>query len=198
MIISNKEYELTQRYYIKNYNDNKLEIKLKGINNIIDMSSMFDGCSSLSSLPNISKWNTQSVINMSYMFKGCESLSSFPYISKWNTKNVYDMSYMFNECSSLSSLPDISKWNTQNVNNMSFMFDGCSSLSSLPNISKWNINQKKYTTKLDTNYDLTKNVSDEIYFNKLDNYLRKSYGDFWQDDYDNDNFEENNIKIVNN
>ena len=41
-------------------------------------------------------------------------------------------------------------------------------------------------------------MSDEIYFNKLDNYLRKSYGDFWHDDYDNDNFEENNLKIVNN
>ena len=65
---------------------------------------------------------------MSYMFYGCSSLSSFPDISKWNTNNVTNMSYLFNGCSSLSSLPDISKWNTNNVtiNDMSFMFNECS------------------------------------------------------------------------
>jgi surface protein len=59
------------------------------------------------------------------MFSDCSSLSSFPDISKWNTNNVTNMSYMFNRCSSLSSLPDISKWNTNNVTNMSAMFSGC-------------------------------------------------------------------------
>ena len=41
------------------------------------------------------------------MFNGCESLNSLPDISKWNTNNVKDMSWMFNECKSLNSLPDI-------------------------------------------------------------------------------------------
>ena len=103
MIIDNKEYEISEKYNIENYNDNILEIKLKLIENIIDMS---------------------------YMFYCCSSLSSLPDISKWNTINVIDMSYMFYYCSSLSSLPDISKWNTNNVTNMGNMFDGCSSLSS--------------------------------------------------------------------
>ena len=49
---------------------------------------------------------------MSYMFSKCESLSSLSNISKWNTNNVNDMRYMFYGCKSLSSLPDISKWNT--------------------------------------------------------------------------------------
>ena len=71
------------------------------------------------------------------MFNGCASLSSLPDISKWNTNNVTDMSYMFFGCSSLSSLPDISKWNINNVNNLSYMFHGCSSLSSLPDILEW-------------------------------------------------------------
>jgi len=30
-----------------------------------------------------------------YMFYGCKSLSSFPDISKWNTNNVINMSHMF-------------------------------------------------------------------------------------------------------
>ena len=63
---------------------------------------------------------------MSHMFKGCSSLSSLPDISKWNTNNITDMSYMFYYCSSLSSLPDISNWNTNNVTDMTWMFYGCS------------------------------------------------------------------------
>ena len=43
------------------------------------------------------------------MFGVCSSLLSLPDISKWNTNKVSDMSKMFFECSSLSFLPDISK-----------------------------------------------------------------------------------------
>ena len=53
MIIDNKKYEITEYFNISKYNNNKLEIKLKGINNITDMSYMFDECKSLSSLPDI-------------------------------------------------------------------------------------------------------------------------------------------------
>ena len=95
MIIDNKEYEISEKYNIKYYNDNILEIKLKLIENVTDMSCMFNGCSSLSSLPDISKWNTNNVTNMSYMFSCCSSLSSLPDISKWNTNNVTNMSCMF-------------------------------------------------------------------------------------------------------
>ena len=34
---------------------------------------MFSGCSSFSSLPDISKWNTNNVINMNHMFNGCSN-----------------------------------------------------------------------------------------------------------------------------
>ena len=55
IIIDNKEYEITEKYNIKQFKNNILNIKLEGINNITDISSMFEGCSSLSSLPDISK-----------------------------------------------------------------------------------------------------------------------------------------------
>ena len=123
MIIDNREYELTDRYIIKNNNNNKkLKIKLKGVNNITNMSWMFSECSSLISLPDISKWNTNKVTEMSSIFYKCSSLLSLIDISKWNTNNVVDMSYMFSECSSLLSLPDISKWNTNNVYNMNCLW----------------------------------------------------------------------------
>ena len=138
MIIDNKEYELKVKYNIKNYYNKILKITLKGIDNVTNMSWMFSECSSLSSLPDISEWNTNNVTNMIAMFYKCSSLSSLPDISKWDTSNVTYMSYMFYGCSSLSSLPDISKWNTNNVIHMIALFNGCSSLSSLPDISKWN------------------------------------------------------------
>ena len=137
MIIDNKVYELTTTFNVKNYANNKLEIKLKGIDDVTDMSYLFYNCSTLSSLPDISKLNTNNVTKMSDMFYGCSALKSLPDISKWNTSNVTHMREMFCGCSSLKSLPDISKWNVSNVINMSSMFYGCSSLKSLPDISKW-------------------------------------------------------------
>ena len=59
---------------------------------------MDDGCNSLSSLPDISKYNTSNVIYMSSMFYGCNALSSLPDISKWNTSNVIYMRWMFSGC----------------------------------------------------------------------------------------------------
>ena len=107
MVIDNEEYEIAEKYNIKN--NNKLIIKLKGIDKVTNMMGIFYGCSSLSSLPDISKWNTYNVTDMSYIFHNCSSLTSLPDISKWNTNNVTNMKYMFYNCSSLSSLPDISK-----------------------------------------------------------------------------------------
>ena len=66
---------------------------------------------------------------MEYLFDCCYSLSSIPDVSKLNTNNVTNMHKMFYNCKSLFSLPDISNWNTNNnVTKMDKMFYGCSSL----------------------------------------------------------------------
>ena len=52
--------------------------------NAANMNGVFNGCGSLISLPDISKWETRYVINMSDLFSGCNSLISLPDISKWN------------------------------------------------------------------------------------------------------------------
>jgi len=44
------------------------------------MSNMFYGCSSLSSLPDISKWGNNNVINKENMFFNCSKLSNPPKI----------------------------------------------------------------------------------------------------------------------
>ena len=91
---------------------------------LTNMGSMFQFCSSLTSL-NLSNFNTNNVTNMSKMFFNCFSLTSLN-LSNFNTNNVTNMSYMFYKCSSLTSL-NLSNFNTNNVNNMSFMFCDCSS-----------------------------------------------------------------------
>ena len=45
MIIDNKKYNIESIYNVKNYKNNILKIKLKGINNITNMRYMFYGCS---------------------------------------------------------------------------------------------------------------------------------------------------------
>jgi len=104
--------------------------------NVTNMSQIFRGCSSLMSLPDMSKWDTKNVSNMSHLFDECSSLIILPDLSKWDIKNVTNIHSMFERCFSLLSLPDISKWDTKNVTNMSNLFHGCTSLISLPDISK--------------------------------------------------------------
>ena len=169
IIYKNKKYKL-EKYFKdidKNYNNKDIiKFKLQIINDITDISYMFDkcytllvisnnlskldtskikdmqalffDCYSLKSLPDISKWNTSNVEDMNCLFSGCKSLLSLPDISKWDTKNIKSMSRIFDGCYSLISLPDISKWDTKKVSDMVGLFSGCCSLISLPDISKWN------------------------------------------------------------
>ena len=104
IIINGNEFEICTHININEslLSNNIFELKLKGINKIKDMSHMFYSKKDkeeipLSSLQDISKWNTQNVTSMKYMFSGCSSLSSLPDISKWNTQNVTSMRYMFDE-----------------------------------------------------------------------------------------------------
>ena len=46
---------------------------------------------------------------MEYMFNECSKLKSLPNLSKWNLKNLINNEYMFNKCSSLISIPKLSK-----------------------------------------------------------------------------------------
>ena len=97
---------------------------------------------------------------MSCMFRSCSSLKSLPDISKWNIKNVKDMSEMFFGCYSLISLPDISKWKKDKSCKMENMFFGCDSLKSIPDISQNDEIAEDYIKKIKTNN--TKENKDEI------------------------------------
>ena len=69
IIYDDKEYELDEYFNIPNNIKDELKIKLRGIDEITNMSCIFYECSSLLSIPDISKWNTNNVINMSYLLQ---------------------------------------------------------------------------------------------------------------------------------
>ena len=105
-----------------------LDLSNFNTSNVTYMSGMFNGCSGLTSL-DLSNFNTSNVTYMSYMFYGCSNLTSLD-VSSFNTSNVLSMSGMFNGCRSLTSL-DLSNFNTSNVTNMDSMFYGCSKLKTI-------------------------------------------------------------------
>ena len=86
------------------------------------MSSMFNECISLASVP---LFNTSVVTNMINMFQNCGSLQTIPL---FNTASVTSMFGMTQSCSGLTSFPALV---TTAVTSGSFMnmFFGCSSLT---------------------------------------------------------------------
>ena len=90
---------------------------------VTNMTGMFNGCSSLKSVP---LFNTAAVTSVSNMFLNCRSLV---YVPLFNTVSVTDMSFMFSGCSSLKSVP---LFNTAAVTTMANTFSSCSSLKSVP------------------------------------------------------------------
>ena len=95
--------------------------------NVTDMTSMFSGCSALTSL-DLTNFNTSKVESMCDMFEDCSALESLN-LTKFNTANVTDMSGMFYKCQNLSSLI-LTNFNTEKVTKMSWMFSNLK-LSSL-------------------------------------------------------------------
>jgi len=96
IIIDNEIKELTEFYFDEKEKKEELEVKLIINFKLTDISYMFSKCESLISISNeISNLDTSEVTNMMGIFSDCKSLSSLPDLSKWNTKNVTNMSFTF-------------------------------------------------------------------------------------------------------
>ena len=89
------------------------------LTSVKDMRDMFNGCSSLTTIPEI---DTSNVTQMLRMFNRCSSLTTIPQL---NMSKTVSSLQMFNACSSLTEIPPL---DTRNVTNMYKMFSGCTSL----------------------------------------------------------------------
>lgn len=127
----------------------------------------FSGCENLQEIEGLPYLNTSFVTDMSKMFYGCSSLTSLDLIG-FNTENVTDMSYMFESCSKLTSL-DLSSFYTSNVESMNNMFYLCENLTKL-DLSRFDISnvtdmhsmfgQCKNLTELDISYWYPEKLAD--------------------------------------
>ena len=111
---------------------NKLK-QIEGIENlntenVTNMSCMFQGCSSLTSL-DVTYFNTGNVTSMYHMFTLCSNLAELD-VTHFNTEKVTDMFGMFSSCKGLISL-DVTNFNTANVKEMSYMFWNCYKLKEI-------------------------------------------------------------------
>ncbi|QQT26456.1 BspA family leucine-rich repeat surface protein [Sphingobacterium spiritivorum] len=148
----------TMRYaFLDCHNLNITATDVPDFSNVVDMSRMFQSCSSLNGPVNIGSWNTVNVTdmfylfneatifnqdvggwntakvtNMSGMFQGARAFNQN--VGSWNTANVTDMSTMFNNARAFNQ--NISNWNTENVTDMAAMFDSASLFNQ--DIGNWN------------------------------------------------------------
>ena len=154
----NAEPESCYRWF---YNMNKLT-NITGIGylhtGIVDnMESMFNGCSSLTSI-DVSGFDVSSVTTFAYMFNNCAKVTGGFDTEEWENSVATDMSYMFAGCTNLygvsfaseggsvGGMPNyFSNLSTANVTKMDGMFSGCSGLKNL-NLVGFNLSKKPSTT----------------------------------------------------
>ena len=133
-------------HFLFGYNTDISEILGANSTGVTNMSGMFAGCTSLTSIPlfdtssatnlsgmlsgctltTIPLFDTSSATNLSEMFKNCDSLTTVPLL---DTSSATNLSDMFAGCIALTTVPVL---NTSSATNMSNMFNGCDSLTTVP------------------------------------------------------------------
>ena len=99
--------------------------------------SWFNEFSSLETIEGIENFNTEEVTNMSKMFYGCSSVTSLD-LSSFNTAKVTDMSYMFYNCQGLTTIYVSDDFTTSTVTSGSDMFTSCDKLVGAAQYSQGN------------------------------------------------------------
>jgi surface protein len=128
-------YETTEPITQVSFKDNTDLLRLFSLDssNILDMSEMFDGCTSFVGI--IGTIDTSSVLNMSYMFRNCTSLSSIPDSYFTSMANVMDMTGMYYNCSSMTGTVEAYKyWENSMTGSYSNCFYNCTALDNYSEI----------------------------------------------------------------
>ena len=100
----------------------------KFISNNKDISSMFYGCSSLTSI-DLSNFDVSKITNFEYMFYNCKSLQTINF-GNFKLDNAESILRIFTNCISLKSL-DLSSFKPVKLKNMYGAFSNCHSLISI-------------------------------------------------------------------
>lgn len=115
-----------------------------------DMSNMFSGCTSLTSL-DLSGFDMSQVKNMENMFRNCSALKTLKFTA--DCPKVTNITGMFTGCSSMEAL-DLSTLTAVRASHTPYMFQGCSKLKTLKlnTFTPKNINPDPFEGINDCNY----------------------------------------------
>jgi surface protein len=135
--------------------DNSIQIKnnehickdgsIYDYSSITNMSDMFSGCVSLTSIP---LFDTSNVTNMSDMFFRCPALTTIPL---FDTSNVTSMDTMFYNCISFTSIPFL---NISSGIYFTGIFKSCSSLPKIEQVKFFYQKDKLLLKSLENNPEL--------------------------------------------
>lgn len=123
--------------------DNCINLDLSVVNDTLNLvgitncTNLFQSCTSLTTINNISSWDVSNVLLMERMFSACYLFNQD--IGSWNVSSVTDMSYMFANSTTFNNggMSSINGWDVSNVVNMQGMFQDSTAFNK--NIGSWNV-----------------------------------------------------------
>lgn len=107
--------------------------------NVTDMQSMFAMDWSLKNIGRLDKWDTSKVTTMNGMFEQAAAITDLGNLNNWDTHNVTDMESMFSTARQLTNIGELNNWDTSKVTRMDGMFSGTSKLQSIGDIGNWDV-----------------------------------------------------------
>ena len=93
--------------------------------------SMFEGCTALTTIVGLDTLNTPNVTSFQGMFKNCSKLTTIDVSSFAASKVVADFVSMFEGCTALTTIVGLDTLNTPNVTSFQGMFKNCSNLTTI-------------------------------------------------------------------
>lgn len=107
------------------------------LSNVTSLASMFNGCSSITTIPNINNWDMAFITNINGMFISTPFNSN---IGDWNTSNIESIESTFAYSSFNNGGSDsIKYWDTSKVSSMAVAFSNNSSFNQP--LTNWNTSQ---------------------------------------------------------
>lgn len=133
----------------------KLDLTNLDVSKLYSFSHMFSGNHNLTTVGDLSDWNTAHCTDISYMFYDDLNLQNIGTLDKWDTSHVVFMAHAFDSTPNLATIGDLSKWQTGSVQDMSYMFNNDLTLKNSQNANDPSGKEQKQDSKLTTLGDLS-------------------------------------------
>ena len=117
-------------YYAGYYNLEKIDFENVNTSKMVYMGLMFKYARNLKEIVNLNKFDTSNVVNMQSMFEGCTKLKTLD-LSSFDTSKVVDMYKMFYLNNSLKTIYASNKWSTKSLKNYGSMFSTASCIEGM-------------------------------------------------------------------